>query len=224
MQTGTGIVKEIFLDRMAAARIDCPKSFVPAPGRYVMAHASSEPDVPLAVPVFSAGTCTGGFLAASPLPASWIPGTHLNLRGPLGHGFTMPASARCVALIAFDRPSSRLFSLLEPAFAQRAAATLVCEHPPDELPSSLEIVPPQALSEVLAWADYAAVDLARDALYSLPATFPQKNIHGSAQVLVEAAMPCGGLAECGVCAVTLRHGYRLACKDGPVFDLNDLIA
>jgi NAD(P)H-flavin reductase len=41
--------------------------------------------------------------------------------------------------------------------------------------------------------------------------------------LVVAPMPCGGLAECGVCAVTTRRGWKLACKDGPVFDLGELI-
>jgi NAD(P)H-flavin reductase len=37
-----------------------------------------------------------------------------------------------------------------------------------------------------------------------------------------AAMPCSGLADCGVCAVPARRGYKLACKDGPVFDLDEL--
>jgi hypothetical protein len=30
------------------------------------------------------------------------------------------------------------------------------------------------------------------------------------------------MADCGVCGVKGRRGWRLACKDGPVFDLNDL--
>jgi hypothetical protein len=37
-------------------------------------------------------------------------------------------------------------------------------------------------------------------------------------------MPCAGLADCGVCAVELRRGWKLACKDGPVFDLRDILA
>lgn len=40
-----------------------------------------------------------------------------------------------------------------------------------------------------------------------------------AQILVRVPMPCGALAECGVCAVRLRDGVALACDDGPVFDL-----
>jgi len=46
---------------------------------------------------------------------------------------------------------------------------------------------------------------------------------GEAQVLVVTPMPCGGLAECGVCAFTTRRGWKMACKDGPVFDLSELI-
>ena len=37
-------------------------------------------------------------------------------------------------------------------------------------------------------------------------------------VLVDAPMPCAGMGDCGVCAVKARGGYRLACKDGPVFE------
>jgi dihydroorotate dehydrogenase electron transfer subunit len=34
-------------------------------------------------------------------------------------------------------------------------------------------------------------------------------------------MPCG-LGVCGGCAVETRRGYRLACSDGPVFDLTKI--
>jgi hypothetical protein len=43
------------------------------------------------------------------------------------------------------------------------------------------------------------------------------------QVLIRAPMPCGALAECGVCAVVLRHEWKMACRDGPVFNLKDLL-
>jgi len=43
-----------------------------------------------------------------------------------------------------------------------------------------------------------------------------------AQVLVRTPVPCGGIAECGVCAVTLKSEWKLACKDGPVFDWGEL--
>jgi NAD(P)H-flavin reductase len=40
--------------------------------------------------------------------------------------------------------------------------------------------------------------------------------------LILAPMPCAGLAECGACAVPARSGWKLACLDGPVFDLRAL--
>jgi dihydroorotate dehydrogenase electron transfer subunit len=43
-----------------------------------------------------------------------------------------------------------------------------------------------------------------------------------AQVLIHTPVPCGGVADCGVCAVTLRSGWKLACQDGPVFDWREL--
>jgi hypothetical protein len=43
-----------------------------------------------------------------------------------------------------------------------------------------------------------------------------------AQVLITTPMPCAGLAKCGACAIASRRGWKLACEDGPVFDLNHL--
>ncbi|MEI6290416.1 MAG: hypothetical protein WCP19_08295, partial [Chloroflexota bacterium] len=85
-----------------------------------------------------------------------------------------------------------------------------------------------------AWADYLAVDTLRS---QLPDLLPRllsdprtAALHSgppipravSAQVLVRTPLPCGGIAACGVCAVHLTgssRDYRLACKDGPVFQL-----
>jgi dihydroorotate dehydrogenase electron transfer subunit len=36
-------------------------------------------------------------------------------------------------------------------------------------------------------------------------------------------MPCGGLGDCGVCALTSGRAWKLACQDGPVFDIHELI-
>ena len=42
---------------------------------------------------------------------------------------------------------------------------------------------------------------------------------GAGQALVTLPMPCGGLGECGACAVPIRRGWKLACQDGPVLDV-----
>ncbi|HEY2981045.1 MAG TPA: hypothetical protein VGJ22_07690, partial [Anaerolineales bacterium] len=84
-------------------RIICPPELIPAPGQYTLAQPGSlhaHADAPLPVSVFLAGPAPGGFLAAPPLPADWNPGATLRLRGPLGRGFSIPISARRIALIA----------------------------------------------------------------------------------------------------------------------------
>ena len=222
-----GKILERFHDeRLAAARLACPPDLIPAPGRYLLAHDPAS-DLPLPVPLFPAGPAREGFLVAPPLPRAWLPGLELSLRGPLGHGFALPATARKVALLALDDRPAPLLSLLAPALAQSAALTLVCATPPDGLPDEVEIQPLAALNEVCGWADYLAFALGRESLpgwrerleRAAPARGPQE-----AQVWVGAPVPCGGVGECGVCAVQVGREFKWACKDGPVFPLADLLA
>ena len=93
------------------------------------------------------------------------------------------------------------------------------------MPASYEINPLRLLPDALAWADFLALDapLPRLAeLRSLLGLRPDQHLPCLAQVLVETPMPCGGVAECGVCAVPARRGWKLACQDGPVFNLDEL--
>ena len=225
-----GKIIECFLDaRRAAARIACPRTLIPAPGQYLLAHDPASDD-PLAVPVFPAGTCPEGFLAASPLPPSWNPGLALALRGPLGHGFSLPVSARRVALAALDASPAYLLGLILPAQAQGAALSLVCDDPPDGLPADVEIRPLAALAEVCQWADYLALAVPRESMQGwrerlgngdqLKAWSERsRRLPREAQALIVTPMPCGGLAKCGVCSVEVKRGMELACEDGPVFNL-----
>ncbi len=145
----------------------------------------------------------------------------LALRGPLGRGFLLPPSARKVALIPFDEDASRLRALVAPALKQGAAVVLLGDSDMGSLPDEVEVQPFSLLEDVLAWADYAAFDVLRENLPGLRERLGGSNrvwAGKEAQVLVRTPLPCGGVAECGVCAVTLKSGWKMACKDGPVFD------
>jgi hypothetical protein len=232
MQAEGKVVELTLVDGRTAARISCPPRMIPSPGAYLLAYRPGS-DAPLATPVF-AGRFFGGphhkgadtFLAAPPVPDGWTPGTRLYLRGPLGHGFTMPASARRIALVAWDVSPRRLLALLDAAFDQTAEVTLVCENLLDDLPLQVEVQPLRALAGVCSWADYLALDVEREAIPLLKQALGNINslkIPGEAQILVRTPMPCGALAECGVCSVELRGGVQLACDDGPVFDFKLLL-
>ena len=225
MQAQATVAELCFVGGLHSVFVACDLSAVPAPGRYVLAHEAASA-APLAAELFAAEYRQGGFVAAPPVPKEWRPGSVLDLRGPLGIGFDMPRGVRRVALIAFNDDAARLLPLAGSAAEQGAAIALVCKDPPGDLPLQLEIHPPRALAEVLAWAEYIAIDVEAGSLSALRAALGQTAGLGrgrSAQALVRVPMPCGGLAECGVCSVRTAKGPRLACVDGPVFELELLI-
>lgn len=212
-------VLELFLDEhSASARLECPPALVPAPGQYVLAHSPTADD-PLAIPLFSAGDCADGFLTASRLPRNWHPGTRLRLRGPLGNGFTLPVLSRRVALVVFHASPAYLLGLIPVSLAQGASVALVCDSPPGDLPADVEIHPMAALMDICAWADTLALVTSRP---FLPELEKHLQLPRLAQALILSPMPCGGLAECGVCTIETKRGNKLVCEDGPVFDLADL--
>jgi NAD(P)H-flavin reductase len=220
MHTGKGQVSELILeDGYRHARVSCASNLIPAPGQYLLAGAGS--NSPLPVALFHTDSAPQGFIAAAPIPDSWNPGAELYLRGPLGHGFDLPLSVRKVGLIAFDVSPARLRGLIQPALRQKSAVVLVCNSGVENLPDEVEVHPLSALNEIVDWADHLAFDVAHENLKRLKEGLGKLNqvVAGKElQVLVRTPVPCGGVAECGICAVTLKSGWKLACKDGPVFD------
>jgi dihydroorotate dehydrogenase electron transfer subunit len=224
MHIGKGRIDEIYIQAGRAARITCDPKLVPAPGQYLLAHAPSSPDDPLPRPIFLAASHSTGFYAAQPLPVAWTPGTELTLRGPLGCGFNLPASARKVALAALGTTCSRLLALLELALAQNAEIALLTDASPQDLPAAIEILPLSALAETAAWADYLALDAPRATIQVVLETIPASLYSGyTMEILVGTPIPCGGMGDCGVCDIYTKKGVLLACKDGPVIDLKSFL-
>ena len=149
----------------------------------------------------------------------------LALRGPLGQGFSLPENARRLALISLAESPARLLPLASQAVKEHLAVALFTDAPLAGLPAALEIQPLSALSEALSWADFIALELP---LGALPELRPRLGLSAAdrlpcpAQALITTPMPCAGMAECGACAVPSQRGWKLACKDGPVFNLNEL--
>ena len=224
MHTGKGQVAELILaDGCRYVRVACPPNLIPTPGQYLL--ASDDADAPLPVPLFYTDFAPDGFITAEPATASWSPGLELLLRGPLGRGFSLPFTARRVGLVTFDDSTERLKGLIRPALNQGAAVVLVCDSSPQDLPDEVEVQPLSLLSDILEWTDYAAFDIERGNLKKLSEQLGNRNQLPPGmgmQVLIRTPVPCGGIGDCGVCAVTLKSDWKLACKDGPVFDWNDL--
>ena len=227
MATYPGRVSEVRSGSGGAleAFVACPPGAVPPPGRYLSAYAPADSDAPLAAPLFPLQLTPGGFWTAPPFPATWMPGTALILRGPLGTGFDLPVSVTRLALAGLGDSPARLLPLARAALERDCAVTLYTDAPLSALPSTLEIYPLSSLREALTWPDLLALDLPLERLPLLRTVLgllPGDPLPCSIQVLIWTPMPCAGLAECGACAVSSRRGYKLTCVDGPVFPLHVL--
>lgn len=217
MQIGTGRVSELFLeDGWRYARISCSEELIPGPGQYLLASGGSDSLLP--VPLFYTDLAPQGF--TGPAPESWKPGDLIQVRGPLGHGFSLPASARNVALVSFDGTPARLRGLIRPALNQKASVVFLAETSADHLPDDVEVLSLAALEEIVGWADYIAMDVEREYLHEVKDSLQEQSrmlATKEAQILVHTPMPCGGIAECGVCAITTKSEWKMVCREGPVF-------
>ena len=231
MHIGRGTIRQIRLDALGQTQawIECESGLTPAPGQYLLGRSLADTDTPLATCLFPAELPGSGFWAAAPLPPTWLPRTELELRGVLGRGFSSFSGARRIALASLSPDPARLLPLIYEASHLGAAVTLFAEPPLPALPTWLEIYPLTSLPELIHWPDYLALDLPFESLVQLRALLglrPDQILPCPTQALIWTPMPCGGLAECGACAVPAHRGWKrafsLACSDGPVFDLNTI--
>ena len=225
MTTGLWEINEIRLaDSGLQLHVSATDHLSPSPGQYFLVFAPGMNE-PLATPLFIADKSNGEWLLAGQIPPYWQPGTRLSWRGPLGHGFNLPLAARRVALAAWEHPATSLPALVGPALTQGASVVWYSSHLPEWLPPSVEVLPPESLPEVWDWADYLALECGTDHLPQLAKTLnisPSYRSGCTTEVLLHTPLTCGGLGECGVCAVRTSHGFKFACKDGPVFNLEQL--
>lgn len=225
-----GRLVEILLEpyQNAAGRIACPSAAVPKPGQYLQAYDPNDPLEVVPTSLFAAGESSvarngeASFAVAGPLPATWKPATQLQLRGPLGRGFDLPARVRRLALAVIGGGPGRLLPLVTKA----AEVALFCDGEIAGLPMTVEVQGLEALPGALTWADFLAIDIPLERvddlgdILGIKESWPRSL---QAQALVRTAMPCGSLAQCGVCTVATRRGAKLVCEDGPVFDLQELL-
>ena len=222
-----GRVSEIRFDAgwQMEACIQDTGSAIPSAGQYLLACARDDPSEVLGSPIFITEHIHGGYWTAPPVPTAWRPGTNLELIGPMGHGFCLPAGIQRLGLAALGDTAARLKPVIDRYAGSQTGMTLFTDLPLPKIPTSLEAYPLAYLAEALDWPDMMVFDLPAESLPELRDLLhlPEgANLPCPAQVLVTMPMPCAGLAQCGACAIPARRGWKLVCEDGPVFDLRQL--
>lgn len=233
------IIKEIILtgSRLHAARIECPPGLIPEPGQYLLASVPGAVSSPLPTVLFPGGFQNiedlkiklddGTLLQLSPpIPDSWTVGMTLQIRKGPGKGFCLPEQSRRLLVVAADTILDRLLPLAAHAVDRDLKVTICSDALVPDISPAIEYYPLDSAHELVGWADYTAIGIPASQLTILRDLFrlPGKTqLSSPAQVLVDIPMPCGGVGECGACAVHSSSRRTLfACKEGPVFDLNEL--
>jgi hypothetical protein len=233
----TGTVLEVQAD--GSIWLACPGASLPSPGQYLHAWSPADPAAPIPAALFAGGLVWKAapeeaaeqaagevyLRCAPPVPINWGIGSLLKLFGPLGRGFDLPGRVHSLALVSVQGGAERLLPLIPPVLDEGGGVALFSDETLPQLPLAVEAYPLAAIAELRNWPDFFVFELPferlpelRD-LLELPA---HERLPAPAQALVDLPMPCGGLADCGACTVSGRFSGFLACKDGPVFDLERL--
>lgn len=166
----------------------------------------------------------------------------MDLIGPLGNAFSIVPTSKQLLLIAGGVGIAPLAFLAQKAVASGRSVTLLAGAATAGQLYPQRLLPPE-VKLILATEDGSAGDkcLVTDlvpgflaqcdqvfacgpvAMYESLLRRCQKEMSGrSVQVSLEVRMGCG-LGGCFSCTINTRHGLRRVCRDGPVFELEDVI-
>lgn len=182
------------------------------------------------------------------LMATWSCGHAVDMVGPLGRGYTVPEGLRSVALIAGGLGIASLFALAEWILQRRrrpevwvylggkskrqilAKATLERMGARVRVTTDDGSMGTQGLvSDRWESLAHRLAEHGKSAVY---ACGPLEMLAAVARITAELSLPCQvslearmacGMGSCLGCAVRTKDGgYKMVCKDGPVFDARQI--
>jgi dihydroorotate dehydrogenase electron transfer subunit len=168
-------------------------------------------------------------------------GDKIDLFGPLGSGFSVLPTSRNLLLAAGGIGIAPLAFLAQEAVKQKHTIKLLMGaptarqlYPRHLLPPEIELITAtedgtagekgmltDILPEFTGWADQAFA-CGPMPMYKAMVAQSHKHLKKPVQISLEMRMGCG-LGVCYGCTVKTKNGLKQVCKDGPVFDLEDIL-
>jgi len=160
----------------------------------------------------------------------------VELFGPLGNGFSIHPSSNNLLLVAGGNGIAPLYFLVQEALKKKYSVTLLygtADKKRHSLSPQINLVSAtedgtvgyrgkvtDLLPEYIDWADqiFACGPLP---MYKTMAQMPELK-NKSVQISLEMRMGCG-LGVCYGCTVKTKNGLKQVCRDGPVFNLDDIL-
>jgi len=168
------------------------------------------------------------------------PGEKVDILGPLGHGFTLQPDSHQILLVAGGLGMAPLNYLARESMQKGCQVTLLDGARTAKLIYPSELLPESCHMQVATEDGSAGItgritDLLSqytgqaDQVFICGPVPMYKAIFGhpflkgkSVQVSLEVRMGCG-LGFCYACTIKTVKGLKQVCKDGPVFDMNEVI-
>ena len=169
-------------------------------------------------------------------------GDNIDLLGPLGNGYSVHPGSHNLLLVAGGIGIAPLVFLAQQALNQRRSVTLLLGAPtaPQLYPEHL--LPPEVklitatedgtagkkgmitnlLPDFTGWADQIFACGPSSMYHTMAGQKQQLQKTKPIQISPEVRMGCG-LGVCYSCTVKTKGGLRQVCKDGPIFDLDDIL-
>ena len=217
------------------------------PGQFVMVRCGAGDDPLLRRPLSVHRTAGGEEMAllfraegrGTSLLSRYEDGDNLDVFGPLGNGFRIHLASRSLLLVAGGIGIAPLVFLAQEASNRGLKVHLVMGaqdasllYPEALLPSSVDLLTvtedgSQGMKGVVTDYVGAYADQADQVFACGPASMyrymAQRDVFGitPVQVALEQVMGCG-LGACYGCTIETGSGLRQVCRDGPIFELDDV--
>ena len=174
------------------------------------------------------------------------PGNKVDVLGPLGNGFTVPGKTKDVVIVAGGIGVAPLVALAESLARRRHKRiyaiigakdkkSLLCEKDFKDLGIETLVATDNGSCGKKCFATQMLEDLfsakgsfspvifacGPEAMLKKVAAIARKR-KSEAYASLEENIACG-VGACLGCAIETRSGYKLACEDGPVFNLSDVV-
>jgi dihydroorotate dehydrogenase electron transfer subunit len=168
-------------------------------------------------------------------------GDSIDLLGPLGNSFYIAPASLNLLLVAGGIGIAPLHFLCQQGLYQGCSVRLLLGASTANQLYSKHLLPPEAeltvttedgsvgkkgmitdlLTDFAIWADqiFACGPVS---MYHTIAIQKQELIKKPVQISLEVRMGCG-LGVCYGCTVKTKNGLKQVCKDGPIFDLDDIL-
>ena len=230
--------------------LSCPEIASEArPGQFVMVRCGEECILPRPLSIHQINSKGGMALLftawedgkGTPWLSQRKVNTSIELLGPLGNGFSIKPEAKKLLLMAGGIGITPLYFLTQEAISRGCSVILLLGartesqlYPKNLLPTGMKLVTAtedgtagatgrvsELLPEFIDWADQIFACGPMPMYRDIAVKYARRLADKSIQISLEMRMGCG-LGVCYGCTVKTKNGLKQVCKDGPVFELNDI--